>query len=185
MSPRGVASGFLKMTVLCTDAADPPCNPTNGTDTEDLRIQFFQSDVLCAVGGIGGCTAAGADYTGPLVVRSSLRITDHANGSPAAVCTNGLGNPPCRSATVQDTNWSFLVACTATPSSANGSTCQTTTTMDTLVPNTVREFQRAVVSVLSTGAFDMGPDGAVGGGCPPACGTGDETRYLQQTILTP
>jgi hypothetical protein len=185
MSPRGVASGFVKLSVICTDAATPPCNPANGTDTEDVSVRFSQTDVLCAVGGVTGCTAPGADYTSPLVLELSIRITDHSNGNPTgSACANATGAPPCVTATVQDKDFGFQVSCAAT-TGANGSTCSANTSLDTLVPNFVKEQQLGVVSVLSAGATDMGPDGAVGGGCPPTCGTGDETRYLDPAAFVP
>jgi hypothetical protein len=182
MSPRGVASGFLKMTVYCTDAAVPPCDPTNGTDTEDVSLRVSQTDVLCAVGGVTGCTAPGADYTGALVAQLAMRITDHSSGG--AACTNATGVPPCVVATVQDKSFGFQVGCSAT-SGANGATCQATTTVDTLVPGFVKEQQSAVVSILSVTVTDMGPDGAVGGGCPPTCGTSDETGFLDEAVYAP
>jgi hypothetical protein len=182
MSPRGVSSGFFKLAVFCSDGVTPPCNPSNGTDTEDVQLKFSQTDVLCAVGGVTGCTAAGADYTAPLVAQVANRITDHANGG--AACTNTTGAPPCVVATVQDKVFSYQVSCVAT-SGAIGSTCSSTTSMDTLVPGFVKEQQLSTISVLSVSASDMGPDGAVGGGCPPTCGTGDETRYLDQAVFAP
>jgi hypothetical protein len=182
MSPRGVASGFAKLTVYCTDAAVPPCNPSNGTDTEDLKLRFSQTDVLCALGGVPGCTAAGADYTGQLVAQMAMRITDHSNGG--AVCTLPGGSPPCVTATVQDKTFGFQFACVAT-SGANGSQCNANTTLDTIYPGMVKELQGAVVSLSSIAVNDQGPDGAVGGLCPPTCGTGDETRFLDQAVFAP
>lgn len=185
MSPRGVASGFFKAQVYCTDGGSPPCNPANATDTEDVSLRLSQTDVLCAVGGVLGCTAAGADYTGPLVMQLALRITDHANGSPAgATCATAQGGPPCVPATVQDKTFGWQVGCAAT-AGANGAQCVNTTTMDTLVPGFVKEQQIGVVSLLSINAYDMGPDGAVGGLCPPTCGTGDETPYLSESVFLP
>ena len=182
MSPRGVASGFAKLVVYCTDGVTPPCDPSNGTDTEDLSIRVSQTDVLCAVGGVVGCTAAGADYTAPLVVQIGMRITDHSSG--AAACTNATGSPPCIPATVQDKIFSFQMTCTAT-AGANGGSCSSTTTADTLVPGFVKEQQSGVVEIFSLTVSDMGPDGGVGGGCPPTCGSGDETRYLEESAFLP
>ena len=87
-------------------------------------------------------------------------------------------------ATVQDKAFSFLVACVAT-GGANGAQCNSNTTLDTIVPNFVKELQNESISIMSLGVNDLGPDGAVGGLCPPTCGTGDETRYLEQGVFTP
>ena len=184
MSPRGAGVGFAKVTVYCTDGAVVPCDPSNGTDTQDLLLTANTSDVLCAVGGVTGCTAAGADYSGKLAYTFALRITDHANGSPAAECTISGGIPPCVSATVQDAVFSVPANCTQN-SVVSGSTCQVTTTADTLAPGTVREFQRAVVAIKSIRGLDMGPDGSLGAGCPLSCGTGDESEYVSQSLYTP
>jgi hypothetical protein len=129
-----------------------------------------------------GCTAAGADYSAPLVVQIGMRITDHASGG--AACANATGTPPCVTATAEDKVFSFQAACVAT-TGANGSSCSANTSADTLVPGFVKEQQSAVVSIYSVTVSDMGPDGAVGGGCPPTCGTGDETLYLEESAFLP
>jgi hypothetical protein len=71
----------------------------------------------------------------------------------------------------------------------NGSNCAINTTIDTLVPTTVKEFQRATVSVFELTVLDQGPDGSISAGgsaiCPPTCGSGDETTAAVQGLFIP
>jgi hypothetical protein len=182
----GGGTGFGKLEVFCNGGGageQPPCTTTNG-DQEDIRVTGQGQDVRC-VGVSTGCTGAGADYTGQLVSNSDIRITDHSN---PVVCTNGTGTG-CTTATVQDVNFAVPVSCTTT-ASANGSNCNISTTIDTLLANTVKELQRGVVSVFSLNVKDVGADGSitpVGAPlpCPPLCGTGDEVKYQDQGLFLP
>jgi hypothetical protein len=185
----GAGSGFSRLDVKCVGGAPgevPPCSTTAG-DHEDIGVFSQASDIRCAVGGIPGCPAANGDYTGGVIGQSVIRITDHSNGTPATVCSTGTGAPPCTTATVQDLTFSVLASCTATPASANGSNCGVNTTIDALLAGTVKELQRGVVSIFGIRIRDAGPDGLVnpGTGCPPACGTGDETEFGTQGIFIP
>jgi len=183
----GGGTGFGKLEVFCNGGGageQPPCGTTAG-DQEDIRVTAAVQDVRC-VGVSAGCTAAGADYTGQVIGNSDIRITDHSN---PIVCANGTGTG-CTTATVQDTNFAVPVSC-ATTSSANGSNCNLSTTIDSLgIGNVVKELQRGVVSVFSLNVKDAGPDGSitpVGAPlpCPPLCGTGDEAKYQDQGIFLP
>ncbi len=187
----GAGSGFFRLDVMCTNGQTPPCTPTDGTDSEDNRVVSNNSDVRCAVGGIPGCTSAGADYTGKLLLQLGLRVTDHASNVTA--CDNGLGNPPCIPATVRDFTFSVPVQCNNN-GGVNGATCNVNTTLDALEPGTVKEFQRAVTGITSLKVVDSGPDGLInpspvddplGLGCPSVCGTGDETPYQRMGYFNP
>lgn len=184
----GAQNASARLDVFCAapSAGPPPCSDVAG-DQEDIGVNGSVTDVRCAVGGVPGCAAAGADYTGQLIAQSDIRITDHANQldpNPGTACANGAGNPPCVAATVLDLTFSVPVQCNDN-GGLNGGTCSVSTTIDTLVPTTVKELQRAVVAVFGIRALDAGPDGSVGAACPPFCGTSDETRYLDQGIFIP
>jgi len=190
MGTTGLGGGFLKLSVFCiatsTDPT-PPCTSGDSQEEEDVKVDSFASDVRC-LKATSGCTAAGADYTGQLIGRSLIRITDHANGSPVGTkCTVGSGASPCVTATVEDTTFAVPTAAgtcvpvTGTP----GSTCSYSTTINAAVPGAVNEFQRGVVSVFGIEIMDAGEDGLVGPGCAPVCGTGDETKFLDQGIFLP
>jgi len=183
----GAGQGSARLDVFCTDGQIPPCS-TNAGDQEDIRVVSNSSDVRCSVGGIPGCTAAGADYTGQLIGQSVIRITDHSNGTPPTVCASGTGAAPCVTATVTDITFSVPAQC-ADNGGANGANCSVNTTIDTLVPTTVKELQRGIVSIFGVVALDAGPDGSISPGgsftCPPICGSGDETKYADQGIFIP
>jgi hypothetical protein len=183
----GAGQGSSRLDVFCTDNSVPPCSGAAG-DQEDIKVIASASDVRCAVGGIPGCSAAGADYTGQLIGQSVIRITDHSNGTPPTVCASGSGASPCTTATVTDITFSVPAQCSDN-GGANGANCSVNTTIDTLVPTTVKELQRAVVSIFGIKALDAGPDGSISPGgsftCPPICGSGDETKYADQGLFIP
>ncbi len=184
---QGAMTGFSRLDIFCTDGQLAPCS-TNPGDQEDIRVVSSGTDIRCSVGGVPGCTAAGADYTGQLIGQSVIRITDHSNGTPPTVCANGAGNAPCVVGTVTDITFSVPASCVDN-GGANGANCSINTTIDTLVPTTVKELQRAVVSVFGIKVLDAGPDGSISPGgsltCPPICGSGDETIAAQQGIFLP
>ena len=184
---QGAFIGSSRLDVYCTDNSTPPCSGAPG-DQEDIKVISSGTDVRCAVGGIPGCTAAGADYTGQLIGQSVIRITDHSNGTPPTVCAAGTGAAPCVTATVTDITFSVPASCSDN-GGANGANCSINTTIDTLVPTTVKELQRATVSIFGIRVLDAGPDGSISPGgsftCPPICGSGDETTAAEQGIFLP
>jgi hypothetical protein len=189
MTGNGSGSGSLRLDVFCTNAAVPPCTAVAGDQLDD-RITFSQGDVRCAVGGVPGCSAPGADYTGKLLARVRIRLTDHSN---PVVCSNGTGLPPCLPATMRDITFSAPAQCTDN-GGAGGANCSVTTTFDSMEPNSVQEFQRQGVEILTAEAHDWGPDGVInanpaddpfGLGCPPICGNGDESLFVRTGIFNP
>jgi len=187
----GAGGGFAKLVVYCTDGQIPPCGPTDGFDTLDIKADGSSTDVECAGTFAPHCSANNADYTGTLLVESDIRISDHANGLPPTVCTNSNGTAPCVTATMTDITFTVPVQCNAVGSAtaAPGSSCNLNTTIDTLVPTVTKEFQRGVISVFGIRAKDEGPDGSFspGGGatCPPICGSGDESTAAIQGLFVP
>jgi hypothetical protein len=182
----GAMSGTMRLDVICSDGSVPPCAFSG--DQEDDRIIFSTTDVRCRDAG-PGCSAAGADYEGLLLVRLRLRITDHSNRfePPVLTCPNGTGAAPCVTATVQDFQISIPVQC-VNNGGANGGNCALTTTLDTLEPGSVNELQRQIMEIRLFAVTDVGPDGSIaaspssdplGLGCPPICGSGDEERFLK------
>jgi hypothetical protein len=196
MGTAGAGQGSARLDVYCTNGVGPtypsngdvpPCS-ANAGDQEDIKVAGSASDVRCTVAVGLVCSAPGADYTGSLIAQSVIRITDHSNGSPATVCAAGGGAPPCVTATVSDLTFSVPVPCTDN-GGANGANCSVLTTIDTLVPSTVKEFQRGVVAIQNIRAVDAGPDGSITPPppfpCPPVCGSGDETKFAEQGIFIP
>jgi DNA-binding beta-propeller fold protein YncE len=157
---RGVA--YARLGVI-------PGNPGTPADEADIGIAASATDVQSS--------SNGSDYTGELLLRSQLRITDLANGPSGA-----------DAATVQDIDFSAPVACTATINPAAGSICNVESSVDTLVPGFAQEGKHTVISTLSVTLTDAGPDGTLvppSGTCPPTCGSGDERVYLRQGVITP
>jgi hypothetical protein len=180
----GAAGGIGRLDVFCNGGASgevPPCGTTAG-DQEDINIFATQTDVRCQVSQpTHGCSAIGADYTGSVIGQSDIRITDHANPT---VCGTATGTG-CTTATVQDIAFSVVANCVDN-GGTNGGTCTLTSTIDSLVPNTVKELQRAVISIFDLKILDAGPDGIITGiSCPPTCGTGDEQSFVDQGIFIP
>jgi hypothetical protein len=188
----GAGQGSSKLQVFCTDPPQtPPCTPNDGFDTEDIKVDATSTDVECSITLAPHCSNPGGDYTGIVLGQSTIRITDHANGIPPTVCTNGGGTSPCVTATMQDIVFSVPVQCVANGSATAppGANCNISSTIDTLVPTATKEFQRAVVSVFGINVLDEGPDGSISPGgsatCPPICGSGDETTYANQGLFIP
>jgi hypothetical protein len=159
----GQGSASVRFQALSGDPGTPP-------DEGDFHIAVSASDVRLA---------DGSDYTGSLLLRTRMRITDFRSG--------GFGDIP---GTVADMDLSIPFGCVATPGGSGvlGATCSLDTTADTVVPGFALEGARTVVSALSVAVTDMGPDGSVtpaSGSCPPTCGSGDEQQFLRQGLFAP
>ncbi len=186
----GASNGSVRLDVGCSDGATPPCLAQAG-DQLDVRVHMTVTDIRCKIGGtIPTCPAAGDDYSGKVLVQLPIRLTDHANGSPAAACATGSGNAPCVTATVQDFN--FVIPsgdCATTPASANGSACSVATSLDSAVPGAVKELQRMSYQLGAVSVLDLGFDDMITSGgsnpCPWKCLTGDENAVLTQGFFSP
>jgi glucose/arabinose dehydrogenase len=106
-----------------------------------------------------------SDYAGELQLATSLRITDKDNGG---------ANP---GATVADTPYTAAVPCFPTSATTIGSTCTLSTTVDSLVPGSVKEGRRAIWELGQIQVNDGGADGV-------AQSTGN-TPFLRQGFFVP
>jgi CSLREA domain-containing protein len=113
-------------------------NPSTPADEADVKLVASLSDVRRR--------SNLSDYTGELQARTSLRITDKANGATAL-----------EDGTVDDITHSWTIPCAPTGGAA-GATCAATTTADALVPGTVREGRRAIWQLGQTEIHDGGVD---------------------------
>ena len=157
----GRGSGFARLRAI-------PGNPATPANEADVRIEAFVTDVLRRSDGL--------DYTGQTALRVGLRITD-----------NGSGSFQTTPATVQDTAFAVPLPCIANPG-AVGSSCDVDVTVNALVPGYVKEGSLSVMSVTGMRLLDAGADNSLtppSGACPPTCGSGDETTYLEQGLFTP
>jgi hypothetical protein len=114
-------------------------NPGTVADEADVSVNVSLTDVRQAAG-LG-------DYTGELDERTSIQITDRANG-PSGDAATGKVIP-----------FPVTVPCTATPDTTVGSTCAVSTTFDAVTPGSVPEGKRSIWELGQVQVFDGGPDG--------------------------
>ena len=114
------------------------------------------------------------DYTGRIGVSVNLQITDHRNAPEQP-----------EPGTVQTFPLEWSVQCTATADTTTGSDCNTTTSMNAILPGAVLEIKRTIWEMGQTMVRDAGPNGTGYAACPPTCGDGDETTFMRQGIFVP
>jgi hypothetical protein len=115
----------------------------------DVRIDAALSDVRCRVALTGYCTGGAlSDYLGGLQVAPVLRITDRRSG--------GAERDPATGIDV--VSFFVPVACTDTPASPAGSTCETHTTVNALMPGTIKGGMRTIWELGQITVRDAGID---------------------------
>ena len=145
--------GFLKLKTLVG-------NPATPADEADIQLDFYLDDVY---------TNALADYTGELRAEYTVRITDRDSPGPP-------GEPPA--ATVTDVPLGMTASCTPITDLPRGATCAATTTMDALVPGSVKEGKRTIWALDRVRVFDGGADG-------DGDTAGDNTLFATQGVFIP
>jgi hypothetical protein len=124
--------GSLLFTVVRGD-------PSTTANEADVQVTAALTDVRClsALPSDGSqpspCLSDLGDYTGALKVSPTVRITDRRNGFRDD-----------RPATLQNLDFPFSIACTATASDTVGSTCGAATTFNAIAPGAVVEGKRAI-----------------------------------------
>jgi hypothetical protein len=170
LGPAG-STGTLAMKVFCTDGSASPCAAAG--EQIDVKIDSTITDVRCA-GTTGGCTAAGGTYSGKLLLKTALRLTDRRS------------TPAQEPATAMDTPLQVGMQC------ASGA-CGISTSADAVIPGIALEGTRAIWQLSQVEVWDGGPDGNLNaapapasGVCPPACiGNGGETLFMHQGFFVP
>jgi len=170
----------------------PSCAPpvqashflTVGTpDANGQAANMIGSASFIAVPGNSGTTADEADVKVKLNttdVRNKSDLTDYAGQLKASVVMRitDRDNGPSELATVQDVPLAWTVPCTTTPGSSTvGSTCSLNTTVDSVVPNTVKEGRRSIWEMAKVNVFDGGSDGQAS--------TDPNTLFLTQGVFAP
>jgi dipeptidyl aminopeptidase/acylaminoacyl peptidase len=152
-----------------------PGDPSTQEDEADVSIQLSLTDVRCQATTAACPLGPGSDYVGKLLAtQSSLRITDRDNGAGSYA------------GTTQDTSFPIPFDCVSTLETDTGSSCNLTTTADTVVAGFVKEGKRAIWQLGSISIRDAGADGTgYDSGCPPTCGDGDERLFLRQGLFVP
>jgi hypothetical protein len=146
------SAGFVKTQVAIGDPGTP-------ADEADVQVTMNLTDVRRR--------DTLADYDGRMLARVSQRTTDRYNG-----------NSQSESATMTDVPLEVPVQCTATADPASGATCSVTTTLDALLPGTVRESARAVVQLGKVDVLDGGADDNVETAA-------DNQRFATQGLFVP
>ncbi len=141
-------------------------NPSNPIDDADVLLTVSMTDVRNR--------PSGTDYTGKVLLRASLQITDRNNAAE---------NP--ETGTVQVIPLQLPVSCTPTASTSVGSTCSLRSTIDAAIPGTIVENQRSIWELGQIEIYDAGPNGTGYVSCPPTCGDGDEAAFMRQGVFAP
>ena len=160
------ANGFAASSLSSVRLAVLTGDPSNPPDDADVAISVSITDVRNH--------PSGSDYSGRLLVTSTLKITDNANAAERP-----------EPATTQEQALQFPVQCSVTVETTRGGTCNLTTTYDALIPGAVTERQRAIWALDQVQVKDAGPNGTGYASCPPTCGDGDETVFMRQGIFIP
>jgi hypothetical protein len=120
-------AGSARFGVICNPPAPNPSPPCfDSGDQADVRVTVSSTDVRTK--------GTLADYESTLTLRTTVTITDRHNTS-----SGGASGVP---ATVVPRTITVPVPCEPTPDTTVGSTCQVSTTLDTLTPGTVIESAR-------------------------------------------
>ena len=135
-----------------------PIDPTNG-DQSDIEFTTQLSDIRQK--------QTLADYGGEVRVSFALRLTDRASG-PGAV----------HPATVTDTTFGYSVPCATNTNAQIGSSCNSTTTADAVMPGIAPELKRVVWQIGQVQVYDGGPDALA------STQTGN-TLFMSQAVFVP
>ena len=166
------AAGYLRLTVVL-------CQSNCPDDDSDILIDIALNDVRCVPTGArcGTANASGpADYSGEMRFSFTFRLTDHWNAT-----TPGGGTDP---ATVQDLAIEhdeisgFPGPCAQSASISTGATCNFSTSLNAILPGSVKGAKRSVWELDAVRIYDGGADG-------DGDTTADNTVFLRPGIFIP
>jgi hypothetical protein len=164
-----VASSSV-LTVGSPDANGFAANSINSISyhvlTGDVQIDLSMTDVRNK--------PSGTDYTGRVLARAPIQITDRDNAAELP-----------ETGTVQTIPLQVPANCTATTDTSIGSTCSLTTTVNAQIPGALRDTLRSIWELGQIEIRDAGPNGTGYASCPPTCGDGDESTFMRQGIFVP
>lgn len=149
--------------------------PPGPPDDSDIDLIIGITDIRCSVTNAACPGGAYSDFTGKILVKATVRLTDKLNGSPAV-----------DAATVEDFDLEVPVQCVTTASTTIGGACNLITRINTLIPGAVLDGKRSVYALSDVQTLDPGPNGTgFDAGCPTTCGDGDESTFLRSGIFVP
>jgi acyl-homoserine lactone acylase PvdQ len=166
------APPLLRSDYLTLGTPDANGRPANSIGSVLFKVQGGNSvtpaDVLVTTSITDVRNQAGlTDYTGQLRAGTTVRITDRNNGGSG-------GSDP---ATVSDIPLGVTVPCAATADAGTGGSCSVATSLDSLVPGTVTEGDRAIWQLGDVTVLDGGSDGLVS--------TSPNTVFARQGVFVP
>ena len=148
------STGYIRL--RADPGFDPPVPP-------DIEIELALTDVRCVPTGArcGPANASGpADYSGEMRLSFTVRLTDHFNATAP-----GGGPDP---ATAEDFTMDEVPtpqfgtpltwACVQSGSTSTGSTCNLSTTLNTLIPGAVKDGKRGIWALNAVKIYDGGAD---------------------------
>ena len=141
-------------------------------DDSDVVVELGLGDIRCRPG-VSTCGSSnsldGPDYTGEVMLQWLFRLTDRFN----AVAPGGGAEP----ATMFDVNFPITVQCVATAATTVGSRCHATTTLNAVVPGSVKDGRRAIWEMYDVRVYDAGADGDTA--------TAPNTLFASQGVFVP
>jgi hypothetical protein len=159
------ATGYLRLKQFL--------GPPAPVDEADILINSVVNDVRCMPTGTSCGTAndsGPADYAGETRFSFTWRLTDHWNAAAP-----GGGTDP---ATVQDFATEFSVPCAQSASTSIGSTCNSSTSLNAVIPGAVKDGKRGIWEIHAFRIYDGGADG-------DGDTTGDNTVFARPGIFIP
>jgi len=156
-------NGYI-LFVPCVGVPGPP-------EDSDLQVTIPLNDIRCTSGRCGNSNASGpADYSGQMRFALTLRHTDHFNAA-----SPGGGPEP---ATMQDIPIEASFTCAQTASTSTGSTCGMQTTLNAVIPGSIKDAKRAIWETDDLRVYDGGADGV-------GSTTADNTVFLRSGVFIP
>ncbi len=144
-------SGFVRVKAIAGNTATE-------ADEGDVSLVLSLADVRNR--------PALTDYVGNVYAQTALTITDQSNADEVPA-----------TGTTQPIPFRFTAPCVSTISATTGSTCNVSTTADSLVPGTVIENRRAIWQLGQIEVKDLGPNTILG--------DFDDTTFVRQGVFVP
>jgi hypothetical protein len=144
-------TAFVRYTPIAGNAATE-------ADEADVKLTSTMKDVRN--------NPSGSDYTGSLLVRTNLQITDRNNAAETP-----------EPATTESLPYDFPVSCVSTADTSIGGTCSLVSSVDAIVPGTILESMRTVWEINQVSVIDAGPN--------TTFGDSDDETFLRQGVFIP
>jgi hypothetical protein len=162
------SAGYVRLTHVICASNCPDGSP-------DFLIDIALNDVRCVPTGTrcGTANASGPpDYSGEMRFSFTFRLTDHWN----AIAPGGGTD----TATVQDFDVATVYhwMCVQSGSTSTGSTCDTSTSLDAIIPGAGKATKRAIWELHAVRIYDGGADG-------DGHTTADNTVFARPGIFIP